>query len=70
MNELITVLRRVILDDPVNFWDIYTSRSKISSQQYLMLALLILRLAFEFVIDFASFLLVNFTMKFEERALL
>ena len=69
MDELVTVLRRVILNNPVNIGYINTPSGKISGQQNLVHPLFIIRLCFEFIVDLASLFLVDLPMQLEEVSL-
>ena len=63
MNKLITVLRRVILNDPIYFRDIDSSRSQISSKQELMFLHIIMVLALEGCINLGSLFLIDFPVQ-------
>jgi hypothetical protein len=69
MHKLVAVLGRVILNNPINIGYINSSRSKISSEQYLVHALFVIRLSFKFIVNLASLFLVYFAMQFEEVSL-
>ena len=62
VDELIAVLGRIVLNDPVNIGDIDTPGSQIGCQQNLMHALLIIRLPLKFIVDLTSLFLINLAM--------
>ena len=67
MHELVRVLRRVVLDDPVDIRDVDTSGCQVCRQEHLMLVRLLL--AFELVVNLASFLLIYLAVELKKGAL-
>lgn len=66
MHKLVTVLRRVILYNPVDFWDVNTSSWQVCGQEQLVIFKLDIIEVFELSIDFATLLLVDFAMQFAD----
>lgn len=64
MNELVTILWWIKLNDKVNLWNINTSSREISGQKQLVALEFLIKRVFEHSVNLATFFLVNFPMKF------
>jgi hypothetical protein len=71
VDELVTVLGWVVLNDPINIRYIYAPRCQVCCQQHsVVLAGLNEGLCFELIIDLRSLLLVNLSMQLKIACLL